>query len=187
MDAERTPEAAAPALRIEEVFPPATLTEEAAAAIAAIAAEATDARERWLSHLVREPRSRDAFLLLGLVERRIVAYAKLQRYANGEAWLRALLVDRHAAALGIDHQLIRHARSLVGLSVQLVAEVDETDLACQLQLRELGFYCLPPAERTKRQRERRLYEFRSYRPPELHFDRKPRFTWPPVWPSDAVS
>jgi len=157
-------------LRIDEVFPPYRLALNAADELARFVKPAAE--------LALEPRQKDSFLLVAVRSARAVGYLKAQHGYGQRCWIRELAVDPHERRRGVGRALVRHGERLVAPHERLSIEVDERDDASHRFLAACGLECRAPWERTKRQRERRLYEFASYRPPRIEFAGQPRFTWP---------
>ena len=157
-------------LRVLEVYPPATLTAVVAGQIASLAHGCPG----FAAQLEAEPKQHDAICLIAVAGARVVGYLKLQRGRPGEIWVRQL-VHHPTGGLAIVRRLFEYARSIAGRQGQLVAEIGECDACGQRQLADLALECQPPQLRTKRQRERGVYEFRSYRPPQISFQGVPRF------------
>lgn len=173
MDAD-SPLAATASLRIDEVFPPYRLTPNAAAELARFVKPAAE--------LEGEPRQKDAFVLVAVqlrALRAVVGYIKLQHGARRSCWIREMAVDPVHRRQGIGRALVRRAIELVVPREDLAIEVFEGDTPAHCFLRACGLTAEPPWIRTRRQRDARLYEFRSYRPPAISFGGLPRFTWPP--------
>lgn len=180
MDAHSTPEPTAkPAIHFVEVFPPETLTRRDAREILAFCqGEILDVH---VDRLAKEPRQRDSFLVLAFLdqawgEKAIAGYLKLQHGRGDELWIRQLLYGPP----WMGRELVEFMRAKIGWRQQLVAEVGEDDQASQERLSAYGLEAQPPALRTKRQVERRVYEFRTWQPPKFArlFAGEPRFTWP---------
>lgn len=176
-------EAAALEIRIRAIFPPATLGIEHARQVAAFADPC--APQPWLAgQLSREPKPKSAFLILAFIVEdagdgeRAIGYLKLQHDAHQVCRIHQLVVDPLHRRRGLGGRLVRHAWSTLVPHEQLAVAVSEDDTAAHLFLRSAGLECGHPAGRTKRQADRREYEFRSVVPEAKPFRGVPRFTWP---------
>jgi GNAT superfamily N-acetyltransferase len=138
----------------------------------------------WLAgQLAREPKPQH-FVVLAIDDGAPIGYGKFQhgRKATadrpGDCIVRELVVDPLQRRRGIGSAIIGRALYFVRPHAELIAEIREGDTAAQLFLRAAGLDCQPPWTRVKRQRQRRLYEFRSVQPAARPFKGRPRFTWP---------
>jgi len=169
--------------RIVELFPPRSIDATTADQLAAFL-DPYEPRTWLAGQLAREPRQADSFVLVAHVAA-AVGFAKLQHGRKCDAkragicWIRELIVAPSHRRRGIGSELVRRAWELVQPHEQLAVEIDERDTAAHLFLAAAGLECLAPWLRKNRQRERRVYEFRSVRPSAPPWLGRPRFTWPP--------
>lgn len=168
-------------IQIAQVLPPDHLAALVARQIAALAAAEPDVA-RLAGELEREPRQVHAAVLVALdvVDGRAVAFLKFARRGPGTLTLVDLICPRPPNSSRPGVALLDHLVSLAqGDRQQVVAEAYERDLVYQQLLRAAGFECQRLHTRSRRQRDRGLWEFRSYLPPwDLTFRGRPRFTWP---------
>jgi ribosomal protein S18 acetylase RimI-like enzyme len=170
---------------VRSIFPPQKIEHAVAARIAEFLDPA--APLDWLSaNLAKEPREPNSFALVAEIDSTAVGYLRLQHGRKATAtmpglcWIRELAIEPLHRRRGIGSRLIREAADTVHPHELLTVEVRETETWQQLFLSAAGLECLPPWRRTRRQRDRRLYEFRSVCPTAKPWQGRARFTWPPI-------
>lgn len=161
MDAFSTPEIGR--IDVAAVYPPTTLSVGLAELVLSFSSSLLDPKE--VARLSAEPRQRNSFLLVATLDGQAAGCLKLQHAKAGELFVRFLLTDPRIRN-EVARQLFAHARARLIDGEQLVVEVHEDDLLSHLWLQTFGFASEPLDSRTKRQREKCLYEFRSWAPPK---------------------
>jgi GNAT superfamily N-acetyltransferase len=166
------------AVRVIEVFPPFRLAASQAEAIARFGAVAVD--PAVVARLAEEPRQKDGCCLLALaqIETELAGWALVGWCKLHGRWIREVTVDVGHRRRGVGTRLLAYAEAMVRPH-ELSIEICENDLVGHVFLRAAGLWCRPPWERSRRQRERGIYEFGSVERPALRWRGAPRFTWSP--------